>query len=36
MLKRQIDTIVEQLKREDLSDSIIVENVAKKVKNPFE
>ena len=36
MLKRQIDTIVEQLKREDLPEKIVIENVAKEVKNPFE
>jgi hypothetical protein len=35
-LKRQIDTIVEQLKREDLPEKISIENVAKVVKNPFE
>lgn len=34
-LKRQIDTIVESLKREDLPERIRVENVAKEVKNPF-
>lgn len=36
MLKRQIDTIVEQLKREDLPEKISIENVVKEVKNPFE
>ena len=36
MLKRQIDTIVEYLKKQDLSEKINVENVAKEVKNPFE
>ena len=36
MLKRQIDTIVEQLKREDLPLKISMDNVAKVVKNPFE
>ena len=35
-LKRQIDTIVEKLKREDLPEKITIENVAKVVKNPFE
>ena len=35
-LKRQIDTIVEQLKREDLPEKISIENVDKVVKNPFE
>ena len=35
-LKRQIDTIVEHLKRQDLPAKISVENVAKVVKNPFE
>ena len=35
-LKRQIDTIVEYLKRKDLPEKISVENVAKDVKNPFE
>ena len=35
-LKRQIDTIVEKLKREDLPEKIMIENVAKVVKNPFE
>ena len=35
-LKRQIDTIVEKLKREDLPEKINIENVAKEVKNPFE
>ncbi len=34
-LKRQIDTIVESLKREDLPERISVENVTKEVKNPF-
>ena len=36
MLKRQIDTIVEQLKREDLPRKINIGNGAKVVKNPFE
>lgn len=36
MLKRQIDTIVEQLKREDLPQKISIDNGAKVVKNPFE
>ena len=35
-LKRQIDTIVEHLKRQDLPEKISLENVAKVVKNPFE
>ena len=35
-LKRQIDTIVEKLKHEDLPEKISIENVAKKVDNPFE
>lgn len=35
-LKRQIDTIVEYLKRKDLPEKISVENVDKEVKNPFE
>lgn len=35
-LKRQIDTIVEYLKKQDLSEKISVENVAKEVKNPFD
>ena len=35
-LKRQIDTIVEHLKKQDLSEMISIENVAKEVKNPFE
>lgn len=35
-LKYQIDTIVEQLKREDLPEKIVIENVAQEVKNPFE
>lgn len=35
-LKRQIDTIVEYLKRQDLPEKISVENVAKAAKNPFE
>lgn len=35
-LKRQIDTIVEQLKREELPLKIVIENVAQVVKNPFE
>lgn len=35
-LKRQIDTIVEYLKRQDLSDRVCVENIANMVDNPFE
>lgn len=35
-LKRQIDTIVEHLKKQALPEKISVENVAKKVENPFE
>ncbi len=35
-LKRQIDTIVEHLKRQDLPEKIRVENVDAVVKNPFE
>ena len=35
-LKRQIDTIVEYLKKQALPEKISVENVAKKVDNPFE
>jgi len=35
-LKRQIDTIVEHLKKQALPEKISVENVAKEVKNPFE
>ena len=35
-LKRQIDTIVEYLKKQALPEKISVENVAKEVKNPFE
>lgn len=35
-LKRQIDTIVEKLKRENLPEKISIENVATVVKNPFE
>lgn len=35
-LKRQIDTIVEYLKKQALPEKISVENVAKVVKNPFE
>ncbi|WP_041958056.1 hypothetical protein [Sulfurospirillum arsenophilum] len=35
-LKRQIDTIVEYLKKQDLPEKISVENVAEKVVNPFE
>jgi len=35
-LKRQIDTIVEYLKKQDLSDKISIENVDRVVKNPFE
>ena len=34
-LKRQIDTIVEYLKKQALPEKISVENVAKEVKNPF-
>ncbi len=34
-VERQIDTIVESLKREDLPERISVENVTKEVKNPF-
>ena len=34
-LKRQIDTIVEYLKKQALPDKISVENVAKEVENPF-
>jgi hypothetical protein len=34
-LKRQIDTIVESLKREDLPEKISVENATKEVKNLF-
>ena len=34
-LKRQIDTIVEKLKREDLPERICVENEGRVVKNPF-
>ena len=36
MLKRQIDTIVEQLKREDLPNKIIEQNIAREKNNPFE
>ena len=35
-LKRQIDTIVEYLKKQALPEKISIENVAKVVKNPFE
>lgn len=35
-LKRQIDTIVEYLKKQALPEKIGVENVAKEVENPFE
>ena len=35
-LKRQIDTIVEYLKKQALPEKINVENVAKEIKNPFE
>jgi len=35
-LKRQIDTIVEHLKKQALPEKISVENEAKEVKNPFE
>ncbi len=35
-LKRQIDTIVEYLKKQDLPEKISVENVGKVVDNPFE
>ena len=35
-LKRQIDTIVEYLKKQALPEKISVENTAKKVNNPFE
>jgi len=35
-LKRQIDTIVEYLKKQALPEKISVENVAKEVENPFE
>ena len=35
-LKRQIDTIVEYLKKQALPEKISIENVAKDVKNPFE
>ena len=35
-LKRQIDTIVEYLKKQALPENISIENVAKVVKNPFE
>jgi len=34
-LKRQIDTIVEYLKKQALPEKISVENVAKEVENPF-
>lgn len=35
-LKRQIDTIVEYLKKQALPEKISVENEAKVVENPFE
>lgn len=35
-LKRQIDTIVEYLKKQALPEKVSVENVAKEVNNPFE
>jgi len=35
-LKRQIDTIVEYLKKQALPEKVSVENVEKEVKNPFE
>lgn len=35
-LKRQIDTIVEYLKKQALPEKISIENVMKEVKNPFE
>ena len=35
-LKRQIDTIVEYLKKQALPEKISVENVSKEVKNLFE
>lgn len=35
-LKRQIDTIVEYLKKQALPEMISVENVAREMKNPFE
>lgn len=35
-LKRQIDTIVEHLKKQALPEKISIENVAKEVKNLFE
>lgn len=35
-LKRQIDTIVEYLKKQALPEKIGVEHVAKEVENPFE
>ena len=34
-LKRQIDTIVEYLKKQVLPNKIIIENVAKDISNPF-
>ena len=34
-LKRQIDTIVEYLKKQALPEKVGVENVAKEVENPF-
>lgn len=35
-LKRQIDTIVEYLKKQALPEKISVENMTKVVENPFE
>lgn len=35
-LKRQVDTIVEYLKKQALPEKISVENMVKEVKNPFE
>lgn len=35
-LKRQIDTIVEYLKKQALPEKIGIENVVKEVENPFE
>lgn len=34
-LKRQIDTIVEYLKKQALPEKIVVENIPKEVSNPF-
>jgi len=34
-LKRQIDAIVNVLRREDLPEKIALDNVTKEVKNPF-